>query len=130
MRIGVLMSDTKVMMDPEIKAEWVAALRSGDFIQVRGTLRSKSVPNGRCCLGVLCDVLDKRNGTDDWNPGITGGEWTWGPSNNWSMPPDYICEKIGLPISDDGRDVSTLQIKNDGEQADFFQIADFIEANL
>lgn len=35
--------------------EWVAALRSGRFLQGRGRLR---MPNGKhyCCLGVLCEI--------------------------------------------------------------------------
>lgn len=50
------------MMNPEIKAKWVAALRSGDYQQGYGQLREMPDPvtgkRGHCCLGVLCDVLD------------------------------------------------------------------------
>lgn len=43
-------------MDQEVKAKWVAALRSGEYPQGKGALNR----DGKfCCLGVLCDVLVK-----------------------------------------------------------------------
>jgi hypothetical protein len=44
-------------MNSEVKAKWVAALRSGEYQQGRGELRS--ISNCFCCLGVLCDLYDK-----------------------------------------------------------------------
>ena len=41
-------------MNPEIKAQWVAALRSGDYKQGRQQLRDAD--NFFCCLGVLCNL--------------------------------------------------------------------------
>jgi hypothetical protein len=49
-------------MKPEIKARWLAALRSGNYRQAKYRLREG---NDFCCLGVLCDIL---------SPDI-GGEW-------------------------------------------------------
>lgn len=49
-------------MNPEIKAKWIAALRSGDYEQAKGSLRDFNNPNAFCCLGVLCDVV--KNGID------------------------------------------------------------------
>jgi hypothetical protein len=40
-------------MNPEIRARWVAALRSGEIPQASGILRDG---DARCCLGVLCDL--------------------------------------------------------------------------
>lgn len=40
-------------MKPEIKAKWVAALRSGQFNQGMGALRRG---DSYCCLGVLCHL--------------------------------------------------------------------------
>jgi len=40
-------------MNPEIKARWVAALRSGEYKKTTGKLRAKG---GFCCLGVLCNL--------------------------------------------------------------------------
>ncbi len=40
-------------MNPEIKAQWVAALRSGKYAKGIGALRDE----GKfCCLGVLCEL--------------------------------------------------------------------------
>jgi hypothetical protein len=47
-------------MNPEIKAKWLEALRSGRYKQGRKKLRP--TPDTYCCLGVLCDILG-----DDWN---------------------------------------------------------------
>ena len=49
-------------MDQELKAKWVAALRSGKYQQTTGMLR-ESESNGFCCLGVLLDI----SGTGKWN---------------------------------------------------------------
>lgn len=41
-------------MNPEVKARWVAALRSGDYEQTRRKLADGQ--GGYCCLGVLCNL--------------------------------------------------------------------------
>jgi hypothetical protein len=43
-------------MNAELKAKWIAALRSGDYKQ--GRSRLATVDGGYCCLGVLCEVLE------------------------------------------------------------------------
>lgn len=50
-------------MNAEVKAKWVAALRSGEYHQGTGYLGSKIDQDengepviGYCCLGVLCEV--------------------------------------------------------------------------
>ena len=45
-------------MNTTIKSQWIAALRSGDYKQGRGWLRTD---NYYCCLGVLCDLHSKAN---------------------------------------------------------------------
>lgn len=47
-------------MKPEIKEQWMNALRSGEYSQTRGFLRTS---DGFCCLGVLCDLYSKETGT-------------------------------------------------------------------
>lgn len=44
---------TPKKMNPEIKARWLAALRSGEYIQGHQRLRDG---DGYCCLGVLCEI--------------------------------------------------------------------------
>lgn len=41
----------------------VAALRSGDYQQDTGSLRTQ---NGFCCLGVVCDVYHRETGLGTW----------------------------------------------------------------
>lgn len=47
-------------MDQEIKTKWVAALRSGEYHQIDGTLRGHDYDGhlGYCCLGVLAEVCE------------------------------------------------------------------------
>jgi hypothetical protein len=46
-------------MNQQIKEQWVAALRSGDYQQTRSVLRDGA---GFCCLGVLSDLYLKEKG--------------------------------------------------------------------
>lgn len=49
-------------MTPELKKEWVDALRYGDYIQGRGSLKNISFYEKEetyCCLGVLMDISKK-----------------------------------------------------------------------
>lgn len=47
------------MMKPELKKQWVEALRSGEYKQGEGTFkRAIKGEESFCCLGVLCDILD------------------------------------------------------------------------
>lgn len=41
-------------MNPEAKAKWVAALRSGNYVQGKGMLKTSD--NTYCCMGVLAEV--------------------------------------------------------------------------
>ena len=50
-------------MDPEIKANWLAALRSGEYTQAEGQLHDGG--NKYCCLGVLCVVGELEWQRDD-----------------------------------------------------------------
>lgn len=45
-------------MNPEIKAQWISALRGGEYEQAQGMLHDP-VNNEFCCLGVLCDLAVK-----------------------------------------------------------------------
>ena len=52
------------MMNPEIKEEWLAALRSGEYEQGQCQLRTED--NAFCCLGVLSDIMTKKNPDIHW----------------------------------------------------------------
>ena len=47
---------------------WVSALRSGVYVQARGSLRVESQELGTkfCCLGVACDLYSKSVGEGSW----------------------------------------------------------------
>ena len=56
-------------MEHEVAMKWVAALRSGDYGQCRGSLRTRegdNLGNEFCCLGVLCDVFAKEHPEAHW----------------------------------------------------------------
>lgn len=52
-------------LDEQFKRAWVNALRSDEFYQVRRKLRDND--NGRCCLGVACDVAAELYGKGGWD---------------------------------------------------------------
>jgi hypothetical protein len=127
------------MMDPIIKAKWIADLRSGNYKQARSQLRNEErfdvdSPYSFCCLGVLCETM--------------GADWTSG----YPVLPDGTIMQMGVDNLDDGGsgadadgylslDVlriiglghahqQSLADMNDDGGASFETIADYIEANL
>lgn len=100
----------------EIRAEWVRRLRSGEYYQVKGFLRD--LDNGRCCLGVLGDVLIDGKHTDAKWCGVElhrpGRYYTFLLGNE-----DFA--KTGLSRQDD------FSSMNDFLGRDFNYIADWIE---
>jgi hypothetical protein len=61
-------------MNPEIRAQWCAALRGGEYAQTREALRrlpgdsdvTDAQPVGYCCLGVLTDLYVKDGNLEDY----------------------------------------------------------------
>ena len=101
-------------LDPEFKAKWVAALRSGKYKQTTGILKAfNSVTNeySYCCLGVAACVLGYE--TLD-NKVLTGPQF-----------PEAIR---GSAHGNDN--VYILTHMNDGQRKSFSEIADYIEQNL
>lgn len=100
-------------MKAELKAKWIAALRSGKYPQARKQLRT--VDGRFCCLGVLCEVA-----------GIQRVE----------SPCGYVQNGYGyvgsLPtgLIDDDNIESSLVAKNDIAGATFADIADWIDAHI
>lgn len=122
----------------ENREKWIQALRSGNYLQGRGVLRSSD--DKYCCLGVCADIL---------NPGT----WTWtnlspdSPSSPYTLetfqnhvlqssgdreihPGKYISylkenilEMVGLNLSEQ----YILATLND-EGTTFHQIADLLES--
>ncbi len=120
-------------MNQELKEKWVKALRSGDYKQDTGKLRSEE--DGFCCLGVAVDVLMPKewvNSGDSYFP-----HWTAGPKQELLMPtegdnnttegflPPRLAKRIGITQ----RRQEILAKMNDDGKA-FPEIADYIEKNL
>lgn len=95
-------------MDKAIKKLWVRELRSGAWIQARGTLFNNQ--NGSfCCLGVLREICYRRK--------------AWEIEGTYRMASEL---KIGL-----GKNAAyELVDLNDAKHCTFSEIADYIEANL
>jgi hypothetical protein len=141
------MTAFSLAMKPEIKKQWVDALRSGKYKQTRGALRRDhhGTP-GYCCIGVLCEVTKQgewsQSGKSDRLQGIYG--------YSTQATDDEICNWEGRGFTEDGKDVgegelgrilrdrfkldsdieSTLIGMNDEQSESFNTIAAFIEANL
>lgn len=103
-------------MNPEIKAKWLEALRSGKYQQIRGRLRSIN-GDAYCCLGLLCEITG----------GMPDEDWE---KNSQSISLPVLCDS-GLYVSKDDYLCAAriLSSRNDSGFS-FEQIADWIEANL
>lgn len=99
-------------MNAELKAKWLAALRSEKYRQTQGCLRHA---DAFCCLGVLADVKGC-----EWRSQcpIVGGE---NMANYGLLDVNFI--QIGKV------EQQQLAKMNDGG-ASFPEIADYIEANI
>lgn len=118
-------------MDPTIKAQWVAALRSGDYIQGRGQLTNSSRD---CCLGVLCKLavangVDVTVETDDKGTVLYDGLEFLPPASvvTWAFGSgEYDRDSIWSAYHPDlERDVGLPDVNDNG--ASFAAIADLIE---
>ena len=109
-------------MNKEIKAKWVAALRSGDYKQAKNQLRkTEDGHDSFCCLGVLCDVINP-DGWDDGNRFL---------GNMSLLPPDAMrIAGIDTLYVVHEHDRPHLTELNDGRGLNFNQIADLIEEQL
>lgn len=137
---------TTPKMNPDVKAQWLAALRSGDYKQVTGALKREFRRHeydgvtevGYCCLGVLCEVAVKNDVIEPSVPqeGYTA-YWTYDGANE--TLPDGVREWAGLadispsvpsPYGDGGTRIQELAYLNDDQGKTFAEIADLIEAGL
>ena len=114
----------KVKMNRKIKRDWIRALLSGDYRQVRGRLAN--MKNGRCCLGVLADVCHVpfvREGRSMQYCFST--EEAGAVIDSESLPVEFQ-KKIGLRPDAQGH----LIEMNDNEKVSFEGIAAWIRKNL
>ena len=114
----------------DLWTEWTAALRSGKYKQGRRYLHQ--ITNGEheyCCLGVLCDVANKRH------PGLL----RYDDENGWfsydsqgAILPAKLAELMGISAwgtyTDCNGRVVSLTAMNDYEGSTFEQIADVLDS--
>lgn len=91
-------------MDKELKAKWVAALRSGEYEQGVGSLYNKT-RDAYCCLGVLHRVADV-------------------PDDQWVDCSYGLSTKL-LAMERRGLDYELAKMNDNGKT--FSEIADYIE---
>lgn len=134
-------------MNPEIKARWVAALRSGEYRQGDGFLRIHQADDSDlyCCLGVLCD-LAVQDGLAFWSKpksSQAAASIVTQASRDCTGLPVPIREWAGLPARamtpelrhSDGA-LHWAAVFNDGDKTlgvskhSFEEIADLIEQQL
>jgi hypothetical protein len=90
-------------MNKTIKKKWIEALESDKYRKGKGRLKSND--GSYCCLGVLCDILDK-------------GEWThhydykYQETNYPTYLPPKLASAIHLSINTQF-ELSRLNDKND-----------------
>lgn len=110
-------------MDPELKKRWVEALRSGEYEQGTGHLRTKD--EKFCCLGVLGDVAGY-----DWEESPGPYLLNAKGSKSGGLLPAVLNAELGIP-SDIEIQLSNM---NDGAEgyrpSTFEEIADYIEEHL
>ncbi len=107
-------------MQAELKAKWVAALRSGKYQQSSDALRTE---DGFCCLGVLCDIVDPEGWVD--NRGCGGYRWK---SDKFGEHSAILPAKL-IRAFEVAESLEAAAIRmNDGSES-FIAIADYIEKN-
>jgi hypothetical protein len=132
-------------MKPEIKARWLAALRSGDYRQSQYRLREG---DAYCCLGVLCDLVRREVG-GEWlkaTNALDGNDKTLWPDatentyvfnagqadSTGGMLPPVVAHYAGLDVNHLGvRILPHLMLTDMNDQgSNFAEIADSIEKHL
>lgn len=104
-------------MNKVIKKKWVEALRSGEYKQGKGVLKSKD--SEFCCMGVLADLLYE-------------GEWEHVSriSAGWIRGQAGALNKETLSYCNMLTGEQNILAKMNDEGHSFNQIADWIEENL
>jgi hypothetical protein len=107
------------MMNAQKKADWVAALRGGNYKQ--GTNRLKKQDGTFCCLGVLCDLYDPNR----WEAEDDSDYPCYSFDGYAGTLPNFVKVDAGIPPGA----TMTLASMND-QGLSFGEIADWIEEHL
>lgn len=107
-------------MTPELKAKWIAALRSGQYKQGKGALCSKDT---FCCLGVLAEVFGAQKQSDAF-----GTIYLFETGVLTDIDYEWDMNVPEILLDEDNQDELTNM--NDAEGKSFAEIADWIEENV
>ena len=107
----------------ELVKQWIAALRSGEYAQCKGTLNRAG--EGFCCLGVLCDIAPEV-GCEPSEAGMISAFFTTENVNYHGSLPSEFRSWIGISL----RMASRLIDMNDTKGRSFAEIADYIEREI
>jgi hypothetical protein len=126
------------IMKEDIKAQWLTALRSGEYKQGKGFLKSiiESNEPRYCCLGVLCELAEKA-GVTTQDP-LFKGDNTWSFDGNVSFLPAKVAAWAGIDYQgkkyetreDGARYVFVDLAELNDYRLDFAEIANVIEAEF
>ena len=108
-------------MKRDIRDQWIAALRSGEYKQGNGVLHqvSKDGAERFCCLGVLCRVLKETP-----SPVQKNGDVLY--DNLCGILSSKLRDLVGIRI----QTMDEIIWMNDQQRWSFDQIADWVQANL
>lgn len=125
-------------MNPEVKAKWLAALRSGEYQQTTWQLKS-DCGSAYCCLGVATDLFRKETGEGEWIEEYGMAKFKIHDVSEagvlspvvrqWAGLPDYN-PSVRLPSEAVGESYITSVAELNDNGYTFAQIADLIEAQL
>ena len=117
-------------MNPEIKKQWVEALRSGEYKQGRYCLRDDE--NKFCCLGVLSDLYIKQGNPGEWELNLNKTNYIMhiGEASSDGYLPKPVMDWAGLPNENPLAGSYRLSLENDSPEKTFSDIANLIEKEL
>lgn len=109
----------------QVFEQWIAALRSGAYLQGSGRLRKIRPfrPPLYCCVGVLCDI-DTNHSDSSWSgDGFDHIDIHGRRSHAETFIPAEMREWLGLSLDT----TETLYTMNDDNHNTFDDIADYLE---
>jgi hypothetical protein len=121
-----------MQMNQDVKALWLAALRSGEFQQ--GKKRLRNMDDTYCCLGVLCELAVREGAIPPAVLDYVDSEaYTYG---DHAVKHDTSRTNLPTPVANwagitwDTHEVVPFVTLNDDENYTFEQIANEIESKL
>lgn len=127
-------------MDKEWKEKWIAALRSGNYEQSQGQLSTlhKNGSTTFCCLGVLCDihpdVKEVKIGPENSDLNMGWVEYYFADKNDMGRLPENFRDTLKMELEYEDQLIAMNDGDGDGSdygyEADFKEIADYIEENM